>query len=444
MFSVRRQRRQDTRVKQRTQNVRNANRRAIYATRPRRDDGRDRSSDEGLTNDADSPARHTITSENAASLAQKHSKEAGDSASLPTRNTASHQHFGRSKIPRATAEKLAEDDNEIKALERALGIKDGKKIPRSFQQDGLDELLGSIEGLDADLEGEKKRKREQEWLQGKRKRVKLASPNISSPEGSTSNDASETSDGNPPAAADVLSRTSSSSDGESFANFEDETDLEGPPKRLRENPYVPPEQLTNLGKPKYVPPSLRSQSYTDHESLWRLERQIKGALNRLSEANLLAIVSEFEDLYRQNPRQHVFSLLLDALYGLICNASTLQDTFMILHAGFVAALHKTLGGEFIARAIERFEEEFERTKTGEGEGSLVGKEQLNLISFLAVLYNFRVVGSALIYDYVRDFLSNFSEEHTELLLKIARSRFKNETLEESLHIRSLRQSTTAR
>ena len=441
---MRRQKRQTARVEQRTQKVWNAKRRATYSSREAHDSRRDGSSGEGA-GDADSLTRHTTISKNTASSAQEPSKEVTDRTRLPVHNGANHQHFGHSKIPRATAEKLAEDDAEIEALERALCIKSGKKKPRSFQQDGLDELLGSIEGSDTDLEREKKRKGELEWLQGKRKKVKLASRSISSSEGSTSNDGSENSDGNPDAAEDVLNHTSSSSDNESFASFEDVADINDAPKKLRENPYVPPEPPTNVEEPKYIPPSMRSQSYADHESLWRLERQIKGALNRLSEANLLAIVSEFEDLYRQNPRQHVFSLLLDALYGLICNVSTLQDTFMILHAGFVAALHKTLGGELAARVIERFVEEFERTTSRIGGGSLVGKEQLNLISFLAVLYNFRVIGSALIYDYIRDFLSDFSEEHTELLLKTARSKCgKGSARRESLHIRSLRKSTAAR
>ena len=396
-----------------------------------------------MSNGAASAVKDSVTAKDTATLAQKPLKTESESTRLSLRGETDNHRSSHARIPRATAVKLAEDDAEIKALERALGMRSGKKTPKSFQQDGLDELLGSIDGSDTELENEKKRSGDDTWLQSKRKKAKLAS-HESSAKGLPSSDASDDSDGDSDAADYALERTSSSLDGEEFAGFEDEADSKDAPKKLRENPYVPPERPADGVGPKYVPPSLRSRSSADHESLWRLERQIKGAFNRLSEANLLAIVSEFEDLYRQNARQHVFSLLLDALYGLICDASTLQDTFMILHAGFVAALHKTIGSEFAARVVERLVEEFERRSTRTEKGRSMDKEQLNLISFLAELYNLRVIGSALIYDYIRSFVSEFSEEHTELLLKIAKSRFKNDLLEESLRFHSLGESTATR
>ncbi|KAI5292648.1 suppressor of glycerol defect, partial [Ascosphaera atra] len=47
-------------------------------------------------------------------------------------------------IPRTVREKLDEDDAEIARLEKLLGIKGKKKLPKAFAEDGLDELLGDM------------------------------------------------------------------------------------------------------------------------------------------------------------------------------------------------------------------------------------------------------------------------------------------------------------
>ncbi|KAL6400408.1 hypothetical protein AUP68_16114 [Ilyonectria robusta] len=56
-------------------------------------------------------------------------------------------------VPRAAQERLAQDDAEIEAFERKLGIKKGRKsLPQSFKEDGLDELMGELGGFDSDMD----------------------------------------------------------------------------------------------------------------------------------------------------------------------------------------------------------------------------------------------------------------------------------------------------
>lgn len=52
-----------------------------------------------------------------------------------------------------------------------------------------------------------------------------------------------------------------------------------------------------------------------------------------------------------------------------------------------------------------------------------GKEAPNIIVLISELYNFQVIGCILIYDLVRDLLSQpqLSEYNVELLLKVVRS-----------------------
>lgn len=399
-------------------------------------------------------------------------------------------------ISRAVKDRLASDDAEIAALEKKLGMKGKKKLPKSFEEDGLDDLL---EGLDGDSENDgKKRKRSEddEWLKQKRRRVQQSAvketdqPTPS--DGDDDDDDADDDDGSDEDdeeldedeldfdeddedddqeasinlemdaidnLLDGLGEDSAAEDEEfdddddandtgiddmdgdeqfdddededAFESFDDgsdeddEEESEPPPPRQRENPYIAPVSATSASATpvapagKYVPPSLRGPPSSDAEAIQRLRRQIQGLLNRLSEANLISILQSVEKIYSDNPRQYVTSTLIDLLLGLICDRTSLQDTFLILHAGFIAALYKVIGIDFGAQVIERIVNDFDQHYSPNDQTS--GKETANLMSLLSELYNFGVVGGNLVFDYIRLFLNTLSEPNTELLLKIIRN-----------------------
>lgn len=153
--------------------------------------------------------------------------------------------------------------------------------------------------------------------------------------------------------------------------------------------------------------------------MMRLRRQAQGHLNKLSEANLISILGEIEKLYREYPRQNVTSTLINLLFGLIGEPAALQDTFIVLHAGFIAAIYKVIGMDFGAELVQKIVESFDAG--GDERGEFQGKQSINLISLLSQLYNFHVVGSTLMFDYIRIFAQDITETNTELLLKIIRS-----------------------
>ena len=127
------------------------------------------------------------------------------------------------------------------------------------------------------------------------------------------------------------------------------------------------------------------------------------------------ILSEIETLYRNNPRANVTSTLTALLITILTAQQTLLDTFVILHAGFTAALYRLIGIDFGAYLVQTLIEQFDKLYKNEG------KDSLNLIVFLCELYNFGVVGASLVYDLIRMFLENLGEFSTELLLKIVQS-----------------------
>ncbi|CRG91063.1 Suppressor of glycerol defect protein 1 [Talaromyces islandicus] len=327
------------------------------------------------------------------------------------------------KLSRGVRDRLEQDDKEIEALEKRLGIKGRKKLPKAFEEEGLADILGDL-GEDSELEDSRKRKREgNDWLQRKRRKAQGLGSDSDSASG---DDGSESED------LDLLNEDESQEDtdeetGEEdgFSGFDEEDDNEdeeassgATPKKVRENPYVAPVTKATPAT-KYIPPSMRAAASGSTDDDVRLRRQAQGLLNKLSEANLVSILNDAEKLYRENPRQSVTSTFASLLLNLITDRTLLQDTFIILHAGFIAALYKVIGMDFGAIIIQKLVETFD--KSADERGPFVGKEHLNLMSLLSQLYNFHVIGSNLVFDYIRIFLEDITEANAELLLKIIRN-----------------------
>ncbi|KAL8973740.1 MAG: hypothetical protein Q9197_002027 [Variospora fuerteventurae] len=329
-------------------------------------------------------------------------------------------------VSRGVKDKLAAEDAEIAALEKALGVKNKKNLPKAFEDDGLDLLL---DGLEDDRDDElqcKKRKRDEgdEWLEAKRKKARNAHRTVRKLEAESSGESGEQD-----VSFDGLSEEQNeledgdSSDEDIEVNGSDDSSSsasESPKRKIRENPYKAP-GTTAVIAPRYVPPSLRNQASSETEDLSRLRRQMQGLINRLSEANMLSILGDVEGLYRNHARQHVSSTVLDLLLGLLSDPSPLQDTFVILHAGFLVALHKVIGSDFGAQAVQRIDEEFRVNHEMAPDDPRKGKKLANLTSLMSQLYTFQMISSNLIYDYIRLFATELSEEHAELLLKCVRS-----------------------
>lgn len=317
---------------------------------------------------------------------------------------------------RAFKSKQEEEDAEILALEKKLGVKGKQKKP--VFDDGFDEMLDGLEdGLDS-----KKRKREgRDWLEQKRRRVQV-SEKLSEPEnilmgltGSEDEDESLKEDSFQGFDAGEAASEEFDANQGSYASV---AHAEPARKRpVRENPYIAPVPANGTSTTKYIPPSLREPPETDTAIIEKLRRQAQGSLNKLSEANIISIVDEFDKLYATNPRQDVSTVLIDLLLVAFSDPSALQNTYIILHAAFIAALYKILGADFGAEMISRLVEAFDRYYK---DPAATGKESSNLTSLLANLFTFGVISSALVYDHIRLLLSDFGENSAELLLRIMR------------------------
>ena len=342
--------------------------------------------------------------------------------------------------PSRTLERLAEDDANIAALEKKLGIKKGKKLPNSFASDGLENLLGSADEASGVGEGQgAKRKREQDGVWLKEKRRKTARNKWLSGQGPAKVAEDETLDN-----GDVSSEDQEweKSGGTANSSFNSTPAITEAPKR-RENPYVPPLDPRPSGDAPYRTPSLRQRLATDVELNQRLRRQTQGLLNRLSESNVLSVLGEVEKLYQTNPRQYTTDTLIDLVLAAVCDSTVLTDTFVILHAGFVAAIYKVLGPDFGAQMIETVAGKVSHYYDRQVD-DMEGKQVTNLIAFLAQLYNFQVIGCTLVFDYIRLLLGEISELNTELLLRIIRCKDFQPYCSSQLTLYSFRLTTTSR
>lgn len=371
-------------------------------------------------------------------------------------------------MPKAVRDKLAQDDAEIAELERKLGLKGRKSLPKSFHEEGLGEILEVLGDGAADEETQLKRKRKaeaDEWLAQKRRKASAAAAQgagekaadsaaggrekpmriikaedleadddvgssafeddddslLDDLEGGSGDD--EDGDGDESmedADTDELERGSDDGDDDDFSGFgSDEAEAEASAPRIRENPYVAP--TTGPQAAKYIPPSRRQEAGSDAELTQRIRRQLQGLVNRITDSNMVGIVGDIEKVYREQPRQHVTTILVDLILVQVCDPASLPDTLLILSAGFATALYRVMGMDFgaqlIQETVERFDQYYERGVVAPAES---GKQTSNLITLMAEMYNFQLIGCNLIFDYIRFLLNDLTELNAELLLRIIR------------------------
>ncbi|KAJ7455339.1 hypothetical protein B0H11DRAFT_252563 [Mycena galericulata] len=197
--------------------------------------------------------------------------------------------------------------------------------------------------------------------------------------------------------------------------------------------------LKPQGGTAYIPPHLRNRPRddADAELIVKLNRQIKGLLNRMTEQNIASILDSVEEIYRKHRRNDVTSTLTTLIVDGISSHSSLLDSYVVLYAAFVSSLHKIIGIEFAAYFVQSVVSVYEQHYTDlkdieqlqdqavqntQTEASTSGKECSNLIVLLSELYNFQVISCVLVFDIIRGLLdTDLSEFSVELLLKIVRN-----------------------
>ncbi|TPX67953.1 hypothetical protein SpCBS45565_g03507 [Spizellomyces sp. 'palustris'] len=352
---------------------------------------------------------------------------------------------------------LNADEAQIAMYAKKLRIKDQKKVPSAFSEDGLDFLFKGLMGggesdeedfatdwaenrkNDSNKQGFDEEEDDSEFDKDSELDINGFEGSASPDEGDTDESNDDEIDGQEPdesevSEVDVLLQDDAESENESDPQDEDEDGLtlagESDDDYQSENfgQSVEQNDVNAATTAKYVPPHLRKQPENKSEQYKRLKRQIQGLLNRLSDANMESIFVSIEECYRNNSRHDVTEILTDSIVAFVGDHANLLDSFVLTYAAFIAALFNVIGVEFGAHIVQTMVELFEQSRAEYLAGykkdpdgvEAKSKRCTNLVILLAYLYNFEVVACVLIYDIVRMTISELSELDVEILLKMLR------------------------
>ncbi|KAL3231113.1 Suppressor of glycerol defect protein 1 [Nakaseomyces bracarensis] len=209
---------------------------------------------------------------------------------------------------------------------------------------------------------------------------------------------------------------------------DDESDSKSSKKKTkhRENPYVAPSESVSGA---YVPPSMRKKlesADSDNATISEIRKKVKSLLNKLSDTNLLVILTSLNELYDAYARQYVTDTIISEILKLISQNNKLLDSFVMNYSAVVYAIWKLRGTEAGASFLQALVEEFlNELKNGTSQidasssaALITNKKCSNIISLISYCYNFGLMSSRLIFDIIKKLIANPNEFSTELLLRI--------------------------
>ena len=363
---------------------------------------------------------------------------------------------------RLREENEAEERN-IRQLEKQLGMKKKKskegKLPKSFSEDGLDFLLDlcdpekvkSLAQEDSDDGREKDEEKiikdledgdsetdEVSELDEEEKEVDEDSPDefqyLDDNEGGTDNsddNHSEDSDGN-----EGESGETEDIEEERSARQEEGKVWEDIYGRLRDTDGNLVSECRRLeaepGPKKYVPPALRAKMLGDgdekrREEVLRLQKKVKGLLNRLAASNMAGIAREIESLYAAHSRNDMNECLSKLFVDSLVAPVLTPERLIMEHALLIAVLHANVGVEVGATLLQSMVKKFHRAYLDYEEPpptdkSLESDKTLdNFICIISHLFTFRVTSSELIFDVVHMLVDSFLAKDVELILLILKT-----------------------
>ena len=293
-----------------------------------------------------------------------------------------------------------EEEAEIHALERKLGLNGNAALPRPFREDGLAALLAGLGGPEsgADSSVEKNQPTGEEQRLDEKERGPLGRHHSSTRREFEQPDALEDIDEQCLERLDPTAQCCSLTENDvEYTLSEESRSQSSTPSISKDSAPSNATHTVKANENSYIPLARRHDLGHDL-SQQRLQRHVQRLLNKLSTSNFLSIVGSVEELYGSHPAGQVTPVVIDGLLNGICNHSHVGGRFVILMASFIAALFRTKGITFGLPAVQRIVWTFDTAVAEQEQGHDVSKKLLNMIALLARLYNFKVIGSVAVYD----------------------------------------------
>lgn len=160
------------------------------------------------------------------------------------------------------------------------------------------------------------------------------------------------------------------------------------------------------------------------EKLARLRKQLKGSINRLSEANIHRIASDIENVYMQNSRHDVNDTLTQLIEAALVSPVLAGERMVLEHCMLIAALHANVGTEVGAHFLQRFVERLDAMLGTIDTYDVEDKRLDNVLFVLCHMYTFKMFQHQLIYEILGRLTGGggtLSEKAVECLLLALRS-----------------------
>lgn len=178
---------------------------------------------------------------------------------------------------------------------------------------------------------------------------------------------------------------------------------------------------------KYVPPHLRKLAEAEDEDpkrkekLMRLKKQLKGYINRLSEANMHKIATDIDGLYMQNSRNDMNNTLTSLITEALISNVLAPERLVLEHALLITVLHANVGSEVGAHFLQTLVTSFDEKLKKIDEYEVENKELDNYVFILCHLYTFKIFQHSLIFEIIKKLSENLSEKSMECVLLVLRS-----------------------
>eukprot|EP00127_Corallochytrium_limacisporum_P001200 Clim_evm35s44 gene=Clim_evmTU35s44 len=327
------------------------------------------------------------------------------------------------------ARENALDDAVLNRTAKKLGLDPkSKKISKEFTADGLDDILGVLgeyNDRDSDLsdvesalessmedEDDSDEAMEPGWKRRKHE-VKFA-------EAMKNNESDDDEDEDEEDGRESDEQES----GVEEENIREESDeSEESTDEDKSEKKQPPEKTGG-----YVPPSLRRRMAAlngedkDRAEILRLEKLLRGQLNRLSDENMLPIMQSICAVFFDNSKTLTSHALTNIILRQATDSGRLLDKFLLNFSGALAVLHDVIGlevtGHFVQALAHTFQKEWQHVHEDQDQEKVDdhGRKCRNLVAMFAFLYILNVVNCNLIYDVVRKLASNMMERDIELVV----------------------------
>uniref|UniRef100_F6XVD3 Nucleolar MIF4G domain-containing protein 1 n=1 Tax=Ciona intestinalis TaxID=7719 RepID=F6XVD3_CIOIN len=328
-----------------------------------------------------------------------------------------------------------EDDRTIQNIEKLMKIKKKKTLPSAFASDGLDFLLdvigqGETESGLNDLKNETKNYEDGDVIhhsdgldsddeEGDDQDEDILDDVLSDVPEEDFDDASDEPD-----EEDLVEEDEMGSDAGwvNEVESEDVSEEEASVIDDEENNavVVKPVETEESISGKYVPPALRrNMSEKENEKRRKLERQIKGWLNRLSESNLGMICSEICAIYQVNSRAFVTEILTDVILVQFFTPDPIPERLITESSMLIGVLCHNIGVEVVAHFIEAACRKLGKIFLMQNYGK--GKECNNIVQLLCSLYQVRTMQTQIVLDLIEKFIVGFTEKDIELLVLVLKN-----------------------